>query len=115
MFKPDTCVTLVPYFEIHDGKAAEFKALGPKFVDRTRTEAGLTARLARDAQGFIALSGLREVRQDPSQRGRTSHRHSSSMRHLARNLARNLAPGRIRHRIHQPSARQSPRTKRKIS
>jgi quinol monooxygenase YgiN len=40
MFKPDACVSLCPYFEIADGKAAEFKALGPKFVERTRTEAG---------------------------------------------------------------------------
>jgi quinol monooxygenase YgiN len=40
MFKPDAAVTLCPYFEIADGKAAEFKALGPKFVERTRTEPG---------------------------------------------------------------------------
>lgn len=40
MFKPDTCVSLCPYFEIAEGKIAEFKALGPKFVERTRNEPG---------------------------------------------------------------------------
>jgi quinol monooxygenase YgiN len=36
----DTCCTLVPYFQVAPGKLAEFKALGPKFVERTRSEAG---------------------------------------------------------------------------
>lgn len=40
MFKPDTCCTLVPYFEVQDGQLAAFKALGPKFVEKTRNEAG---------------------------------------------------------------------------
>lgn len=40
MFKPDTCCTLVPYFEVQEGQLAAFKALGPKFVERSRTEAG---------------------------------------------------------------------------
>ena len=40
MFKTDTCCTLVPYFEIQDGQLAAFKALGPQFVARTRTEPG---------------------------------------------------------------------------
>ena len=40
MFKPDTCCTLVPYFEVQDGKLEAFKALGPKFVAKTRTESG---------------------------------------------------------------------------
>ncbi len=40
MFKPDTCCTLVPYFEVQDGKLEAFKALGPKFVEKTRTEGG---------------------------------------------------------------------------
>ncbi len=38
MPSPDTCCTLVPYFEVQPGKLAEFKALGPKFVDKTRSE-----------------------------------------------------------------------------
>ncbi len=40
MFKPDTCCTLVPYFEIQEGKLQEFRALGPKFVAKTQTESG---------------------------------------------------------------------------
>ena len=40
MFKPDTCCTLVPYFEVPEGQLAAFKALGPQFVERTRTEPG---------------------------------------------------------------------------
>lgn len=39
-FKPDTTCTLVPYFEVHEGQLAAFKALGPQFVARTRNEAG---------------------------------------------------------------------------
>lgn len=40
MFKTDTCCTLVPYFEVQEGQLAAFKALGPKFVEKTRTESG---------------------------------------------------------------------------
>jgi hypothetical protein len=40
MFKPDTCCTLVPYFEVPEGQLAAFKALGPKFVAKTRSEPG---------------------------------------------------------------------------
>jgi quinol monooxygenase YgiN len=40
MFKTDTCCTLVPYFEVNDGQLDAFKALGPQFVERTRTETG---------------------------------------------------------------------------
>ncbi len=40
MTTEDKVCTLVPYFEIAEGKLAEFKALGPKFVERTKTEAG---------------------------------------------------------------------------
>ena len=40
MFKPDTCCTLVPYFEVPEGQLAAFKGLGPQFVERTRTEPG---------------------------------------------------------------------------
>jgi hypothetical protein len=39
-FKTDTCCTLVPYFEVQQGQLAAFKALGPQFVARTRTEKG---------------------------------------------------------------------------
>jgi quinol monooxygenase YgiN len=40
MFKTDTCCTLVPYFEVPEGQLEAFKALGPKFVDKTRGESG---------------------------------------------------------------------------
>lgn len=40
MFTLDTCCTLVPYFEVQDGQLAAFKALGPQFVAKTRTESG---------------------------------------------------------------------------
>ena len=40
MFTLDTCCTLVPYFEVQEDKLAVFKALGPKFVAKTRTESG---------------------------------------------------------------------------
>jgi hypothetical protein len=40
MFKPDSCCTLVPYFQINEGQLDAFKALGPKFIERTRNEPG---------------------------------------------------------------------------
>ncbi len=40
MFKLDTCCTLVPYFEVQEGQLPAFKALGPQFVAKTRTEPG---------------------------------------------------------------------------
>lgn len=40
MFTRDTCCTLVPYFEVQEGQLAAFKALGPQFVAKTRTESG---------------------------------------------------------------------------
>ena len=36
----DTCCTLVPYFQVNDGQLDAFKALGPQFVARTRSEPG---------------------------------------------------------------------------
>ena len=40
MFKLDTCCTLVPYFEVQEGQLSTFRALGPKFVAKSRTESG---------------------------------------------------------------------------
>ncbi|MDY7050085.1 MAG: antibiotic biosynthesis monooxygenase, partial [Microcystis panniformis WG22] len=40
MFKIDTCCTLVPYFEVQEGKIDAFKKLSPKFIERVRTEEG---------------------------------------------------------------------------
>ncbi len=39
--KPDTVCGLVPYFEVADGKLEAFKALGPKFIELTKKEAGV--------------------------------------------------------------------------
>lgn len=39
--KPDTVCTLVPYFEVQEGKLDAFKALGPEFVKLTRREPGV--------------------------------------------------------------------------
>jgi len=36
----DTCCTLVPYFQVNDGQLDAFKALGPQFVAKTRSEPG---------------------------------------------------------------------------
>jgi quinol monooxygenase YgiN len=38
--KKDTCCSLVPYFEVAEGKLDDFKALGPKFIKLTRREPG---------------------------------------------------------------------------
>jgi hypothetical protein len=35
---PDNVVSIHPYLRVHPGKLAEFKALGPKFVERTAQE-----------------------------------------------------------------------------
>lgn len=40
MFLQDSCCTLAPYFEVQGDKLADFKALGPKFVAKTRNETG---------------------------------------------------------------------------
>ena len=40
MSKPDACCTLVPYFQVNEGQLDAFKALGPQFIARTRSESG---------------------------------------------------------------------------
>ena len=40
MQSPDTCCTLVPYFKVNEGQLAAFKALGERFVAKTRSEPG---------------------------------------------------------------------------
>lgn len=40
MLAVDTCCTLVPYFDIRDGRLDAFKALARKLVERTRMEPG---------------------------------------------------------------------------
>ncbi len=38
MATDDNCCTLVPYFKVHDGKLADFKALCERFVAKTGEE-----------------------------------------------------------------------------
>lgn len=38
MATQDTCVSIVPYFKVSEGKLAEFKALCEQFVAQTETE-----------------------------------------------------------------------------
>lgn len=40
MINQDTCCTLAPYFKIHQGKLAEFKALAAKLVAAAEKEPG---------------------------------------------------------------------------
>jgi hypothetical protein len=40
MFAPDTCCTLVPYFEVAAENLAAFKSLGLRFVEKTKSEPG---------------------------------------------------------------------------
>ncbi|MEO0475464.1 MAG: hypothetical protein AAF085_05740 [Planctomycetota bacterium] len=67
MFSEDTCVTLVPYFTVNEGQLDAFKALGPRFIERTKTESavlhyafsyeGMTAHCREgyeDAAGVLA-------------------------------------------------------------
>lgn len=65
MFKTDTCCTLVPYFEVQDGQLAAFKALGPKFVEKTRTENGclhyafsFSGNTAHCREGYVNADAL---------------------------------------------------------
>jgi hypothetical protein len=40
MANQDTCCTLAPYFEVHEGKLDEFKAGFAAFVEKTQAESG---------------------------------------------------------------------------
>lgn len=41
MATSDTCCTVVPYFKVHDGKLADFRALCERFIARTEQESGV--------------------------------------------------------------------------
>jgi quinol monooxygenase YgiN len=65
MFTPDTCCTLVPYFEIQDGQLDAFKALARKLVAKTRTEPGcmhyaysFSGNLAHCREGYVDAAAL---------------------------------------------------------
>ncbi|HEY0906770.1 MAG TPA: hypothetical protein VGE17_06175 [Methylophilus sp.] len=60
MFGVDSCCTLVPYFEVPEENLAAFKALGPKFVEKTRQEAGclhyafsFSGNIAHCREGYV--------------------------------------------------------------
>ena len=40
MMTPDTCCSVSPYFEIHPGKAADFRAICEKYVEWSSREPG---------------------------------------------------------------------------
>lgn len=65
MFTPDTCCTLVPYFEVQDGQLDAFKALARKLVAKTRTEPGclhyafsFNGNLAHCREGYVDAVAL---------------------------------------------------------
>lgn len=65
MFTLDTCCTLVPYFEVPTGNLAAFKALGPKFVAKTKTEPGcvhyafsFSGTMAHCREGYVNAEGI---------------------------------------------------------
>jgi hypothetical protein len=65
MFAPDTCCTLVPYFEIQEGQLDAFKALARKLVARTRTEPGcvhyaysFNGNVAHCREGYVDAAAL---------------------------------------------------------
>ena len=65
MFAPDTCCTLVPYFEIEDGQLDAFKALARKLVAKTRMEPGcmhyafsFSGNIAHCREGYVDAAAL---------------------------------------------------------
>ena len=65
MLAPDTCCTLVPYFEVQDGQLDAFKALAQKLVAQTRTEPGcmhyafsFSGNLAHCREGYVDAAAL---------------------------------------------------------
>ena len=65
MFTPDTCCTLVPYFEVQDGQLDAFKALAQKLVAETRTEPGcmhyafsFSGNVAHCREGYVDAAAL---------------------------------------------------------
>lgn len=65
MFTPDTCCTLVPYFEIQDGQLDAFKALAVQLVAKTRAEPGcmhyafsFNGNVAHCREGYVDAAAL---------------------------------------------------------
>jgi len=65
MFTPDTCCTLVPYFEVPAENLAAFKALGAQFLDKTRNETdcmhyafSFSGNIAHCREGYASAEGI---------------------------------------------------------
>lgn len=65
MFTQDTCCTLVPYFEVQEGQLAAFRALVPRFVEKTRGEAGclhyafsFSGNIAHCREGYVDANAV---------------------------------------------------------
>lgn len=65
MFIPDTCCTLVPYFEVPVENLAAFKALGTQFLEKTRNEPdcmhyafSFSGNIAHCREGYANAEGI---------------------------------------------------------
>jgi hypothetical protein len=65
MFTLDTCCTLVPYFEVPAENLAAFKALGPMFVEKTKSEPGcvhyafsFSGNTAHCREGYVSAEAV---------------------------------------------------------
>ena len=65
MATQDTCCTIVPYFQVAEGKLAEFKSLGEQFVTKTNSEPkalyygwSFDGDLAHCREGYADAEGL---------------------------------------------------------
>jgi quinol monooxygenase YgiN len=63
--KEDTVCTLVPYFQVPEGKLEDFRALGPKFVKLTRKERGcvhyallFNGQVAHCREGYVNAAAV---------------------------------------------------------
>ncbi|MFO8033136.1 MAG: hypothetical protein R6U22_11385 [Desulfohalobiaceae bacterium] len=65
MATQDTCCTIVPYFQVHQGKLDEFKRLCEQLVEKTKTETkclyygySFNGNLAHCREGYQDADGL---------------------------------------------------------
>ena len=65
MTTTDTCVSVAPYFQIHDGQAATFRAICQKYVDWSSREPGclyygfsFAGNVAHCREGFVDANAL---------------------------------------------------------
>lgn len=65
MTTADTCVSVAPYFQIHDGQAATFRTICQKYVDWSSREPGclyygfsFSGNVAHCREGFVDANAL---------------------------------------------------------